>query len=195
MSYIVPEQPLPNVCLSLDDFYPDTDAMCLDELFYLKHLYPKLKVTLFAVPARVPDSYDFFEEVNKIDWIRLAPHGMFHEQNECAKWTKDDCEFHLTAFEELGVFDKVFKAPGWAYNQTVYEQLKRFDWICADLGEKDWPEGLKVYSTNHPYCVHGHTWNLNNPDPKYNNGIEQIMGRGVPWDEDTQFHFISDLDL
>lgn len=194
MSYLVPTKILPDVICSLDDFYPDYNAMALSELFYLKNKYPNFKVTLFAIPEKIADSYGFFEEIAKIDWIELGVHGMLHDPiNECENWDDTTSEFVLSAMEQFDCFKKIFKAPSWKYSQSLYNQLNLRDWICADLESKDeHPQGLVVYPTTHPWCVHGHTWNLNNPDPKYNNGIRQIIERGVPWDKNTKFHFIKE---
>jgi len=196
MSYLVPKKILPEVICSLDDFYPDYKANGLDKLFYLKYKYPKFKVTLFTIPERNEDSYTFFDEISKFDWIELAVHGMFHDPiNECTTWDGSRAEFVLSAMEQMDCFVKVFKAPGWHYNQATYDQLKKRNWICADLPDNrvNHPEGLKGYFTDHPMCVHGHTWNLNNPKPEYNNGIEQIIDRGVPFDENSKFYFVSEV--
>lgn len=197
MTYIVPNKKLPIVILDLDDFYPDNEANALSELFYLKYLYPKFKVTLFAIPKRGKvDHEEFFKTIAEIPWIEIGLHGIYHDPvNECHRWDKGQAEFILKQYEDKPEFVNVFKAPGWHYSQGLYEALKERNWICADLAENsaNWPTGLKVYSTEHDGCVHGHTWDLNNPKPEYNNGIKQIMKRGVPWNKLSKFKFITEV--
>lgn len=196
MTYLVPRGPLPDVVLDLDDFRPDYKANALSELSYLKWKYPNLKVTLFTIPFWNDEEYiDWLEMVSQNDWIELALHGFRHDANECETWTYNQTRRTLEMFEGLDIFAKVFKAPNWKCNPDVYQAIKDCNWICADLEDNkdNWIEGLKVYSTAHPYCVHGHTWDLNNPQPEYNNGIRQIIERGVPWNEKSEFKFITDL--
>lgn len=196
MSYIVPTKPLDDVIFDLDDFYLDYNAMALSELYYLKHKYPKFKATLFAVPNFNGQVYfDFLESVADLDWIQLALHGVEHTPNECGDWDKIESEYVLSAFEELEFFENIFKAPSWVYSKDLYEVLRERDWICADhpMNKDMWLPDLKVYSLSNPWCVHGHTWNLNNPNPEYNNGIRQIIERGVPWTQDTNFHFMGEI--
>lgn len=195
MTYLVPDKKLRNVICSLDDFYPDYEANALSELYYLKDLYPNFKVTLFAIPKRGGKHHrTFFKTIAKIPWIELAIHGVYHTPNECDKWDKGQAEYILREYENYPEFVNVFKAPAWKFSKGLYEALKERDWICADIetNKDKWPDGLKVYSTGHPECIHGHTWDLNNPKPEYNNGIKQIIKRGVPWFDKTKFRFITE---
>lgn len=197
MTYIVPDKKLPEVVVDLDDFYLDYNAMALSELFYLKNKYPNFKVTLFAIPKRGKTNHkEFFKNIAEIPWIELGVHGIYHDPiNECSRWDEEQAEYILREYEDRPEFVNVFKAPSWKFSSGLYEALKKRDWICADIVDnKDkWPEGLRVYSTDHPMCVHGHTWDLNNPIPDYNNGIRQIIERGVPWKNNSKFNFITEI--
>lgn len=184
---------LENAIVDLDDFYDETKD-CLKHLYFLKKEYPKFKVTLFAIPGR--SSKLLLKEVSRNDWIKLAIHGFLHDPpNECAVWSDTIRSNTIKMCEEWGCFVKGFKAPGWHYNSSTLTFLRDRGYWIADLEEhrEMWPEGLKVYSTEHPWIVHGHCWNLNNPDPRYNNGIEQIIKNGVPWNKETNFYFISEV--
>ena len=186
MGYKVPKGPLKDVVLDLDDLSQEegNSADAMDLLFMLKVMYPKLKVTLFGIPFHKGKSNeDFFHDIfNKHgDWIQLGIHGWEHKETE---WPDIERAY------KWGCFQKLYKAPEWKLSKETAEVLNSNDIIIAELKTK---YGKKSYDLSHPWCVHGHTWNLNNPDPEYNNGIEQIIKRGVPWDGDTNFHFITEL--
>lgn len=195
MTYKVPKKPLENVVLDLDDFVQNPANNCLDFLMDLKLRYPKFKVTLFGIPFyKDRYQYDFFEMVNKAfgDWIQIGIHGWKHNSvKECEKWNYDTAYQRIKVARDIGCFVPVFKAPGWNYSNPTYKVCNKLDVIvCTKL---DTDKVNKYYSLEHPWCVHGHTWNLNNPDKSTNNGIEQIIERGVPWNKDTKFHFITEL--
>jgi len=150
------------------------------------------------------------------DWIDLCVHGWKHDDNfEVQKWDEYKANLYLQRAEDMGAFSKVFKAPGWQitfpqpYNenpdpgkpvnsdpQLVYRVLQKRGYIVADqdYNKEKWPKDLKVYSVSHPWCVHGHTWDINMADPMSRNGMRQYEEeRGVPWDKYSNFHFIKDV--
>jgi hypothetical protein len=204
-----------NVIVDFDDMENKYDRNGLNFLFYWKAKYPKFKVNMFAIPGRMTKGFiDLLKP--HMDWIDLCVHGWEHNDNfEVLKWDEYKANLYLQRTEDLGAFSKVFKAPGWQitfpqpYNenpdpakpvnsdpQLVYRVLKERGYIVADQGYNDGkrPEGLKVYPTSHPWIVHGHTWDINVADPAGRNGMRQYEEEhGVPWDENTNFHFIKDV--
>jgi hypothetical protein len=195
-----------NVIFDLDDFAEQPERNCLNELIVLKNKFPNLKVTLFAIPNYGGvDQSEFFHFVNSHygDWIQLAVHGWDHHDNfECSKWTYKEAENLLKEAWFMGCFVKVFKAPGWQISRDTYSVLKNSGFICADHHESAYtepgipnkdrrPKTLKVYEIDHPWMVHGHTWNC------CNNGLPELMEKwekeGYPFDKETKFHFITEL--
>jgi hypothetical protein len=199
---------LQDVVLDLDDFAQEPGNNCLADLMDLKIKYPKLKVTLFAIPYyQGKDNSPFFHMVKEKfgDWIEMAIHGWKHEPVECKEWN------HHTAYRlakksyDMGCFVKGFKAPGWQISRETYQALHELGFWIADHNTSEYtekgvpnserrPKDMKVYSVDHPWIVHGHTWDVNNLDPPYRNGIRQIVEEhGVPWNKDSNFHFISEV--
>ena len=191
------------------------DRNGLNYLFYWKAKYPKFKVTMFTIPGRVNKA---FLELLKphFDWIALGVHGWEHNDNfEVTKWDQYMANSVLDRAEALGSFQKVFRAPGWQitypqpYNeqpdptkpvnsdpQLIYKILRDRGYIVADqhYNKEKRPEGLKVYCTCHPWFTHGHVEDINVGDPTGRNGMRQIEEEhGVPWDEHTEFQWITDL--
>jgi len=205
---------LGNCVFDLDDLYAQWDRNALSELFWLKTKYPKLKVTLFTVPDHPDTPLDemrrFIELLNPHgDWIQLACHGLRHETPmECSKWTEKEMNHCLDVWEDISmkfVCDKGFKAPGWQISRDCYKVLKERDYWVADHTTSAYtengvpnkerrPEGMKVYDVDHPWIFHGHTWDLPNEDPAYQNGIRQMFQvHKLPWDQETTFHFIGEV--
>lgn len=200
---------LPDVVLDLDDFAQNPSNNCLADLMDLKLKYPKFKVTLFAIPYfQSKDNSEFYKWVLEKfgDWIELAIHGWKHETPaECKEWNYNTAFRLLKRADEMGCFVKGFKAPGWQISRETYKALDDLGFWIADHNTSEYtekgvlnkdrrPETLKVYSVDHPWIVHGHTWDVNNLDPPYRNGIRQIVEEhGVPWDEKSNFHFISEV--
>jgi peptidoglycan/xylan/chitin deacetylase (PgdA/CDA1 family) len=197
---------LDHVVFDLDDFAEEPDRNCLDLLKKIKAKFPNLKVTLFSIPYyNNKDQTPFFHKVvaENRDWIQLGIHGWTHHSNfECQEW-----EF-VTAYKlikkawEYGCFEKLFKAPGWQISRDTYTVLKNAGFICADHKESVYtepgvpnkdrrPKHLRVYEIDHPWMVHGHTWNC------VGNGLPELYEKwekdGYPWDEHTQFHFITEM--
>lgn len=199
---------LADVVMDLDDFAENPGNNCIAHLLPLKVKYPKLKVTLFAIPFyQGKSNAPFFHMIRKAfgTWIDLAIHGWHHETPiECQHWTYEEAKEKITKAYDMNCFSKVFKAPGWQISRDTYKVLDELGFIVADHMSSEYtepgvpnserrPATLKAYTVDHPWIFHGHTWNLNNPDPTYNNGIEQLIEMGLPFDENSRFHFIKDL--
>jgi len=173
--------------------------LSLAYLFYLKHLFPKFKATLFAIPARC--SPHILKEINKLGWIELAVHGWEHNDNyECSKWTKEECLMNLSKVEtQFGdIFVKGFKAPGWQISDGCYEALLQAGYWVADhvYNDNRRPKELPVYKLDHPWCIHGHTWDIQGVPLDQQNGIRQMIEeRGLceKLTQETNFHFISEI--
>jgi hypothetical protein len=199
---------LPDVVMDLDDLAQNPGNNCINFLMDLKIKYPKFKVTLFAIPYyQDKDNSQFFHMIKNAfgDWIDLAIHGWNHATpTECQHWTYDEAKDKIIRAYAMGCFSKVFKAPGWQISRDTYKVLDELGFIVADhtvsaytepgvLNSERRPASLKAYTVEHPWIIHGHTWNLNNSDPTANNGIEQLIEMGLPFDEKSNFHFIKDL--
>lgn len=201
---------LDDVVLDLDDFAmnPENSGPCMYHLREMKRKYPNFKVTLFAIPFYGGvDNTAFFKEVTKEwPWVQMAIHGWDHATSmECAEWKYEEAEEKILKAYDTGAFVKVFKAPGWQISRETYMALYKHGFTVADHNESVYvekgilnkdrrPSSLKAYTVDHPWMVHGHTWDMSNPDPIYRNGIRQIIEEhGVPWDENTNFHFITEV--
>ena len=186
---------LDDAIVDFDDFQPSADG-----IFYmdkLKEMYPDFKVTMFAIPGRLLTNRDSLNKwETRKEWIQLAVHGWSHCDNfEATRWNKADTIWYMKATDEVfpGVFQHGFKAPGWQIGDECYKGLLELDYWVADQRYNDErrPEGLKCYSTGHPWIVHGHTWDMG-----YHpfNGVGQIMKENrFPFKVDTKFHFISEV--
>lgn len=80
--------------------------------------------------------------------------------------------------------------------QAVYKALQDLDFIVFDRHyDKDArPEGLKVVCVDcNPDIIHMHTWDMVTGDLQGKNGFRQVEElHGVPWDQDTEFKFVSE---
>ena len=184
-----------DVVFDLDDFQLSVEDISLGYLFYLKGEYPKFKVTLFTIPGRCTQK--FLDEVCKHDWIQLAVHGWRHGTNyECAEWTEKECHAALDRAEAFEVFTTGFKAPGWQISDECYEALLKRGYWVADQGYNNdrRPVELPAYLLSHPWCIHGHTWDIQTDDPLQRNGIRQLREeRGLKFTPETNFYFIDDV--
>ena len=128
------------------------------------------------------------------------------EKVEKVEWCPRDCT-------NMSAYSKIFKAPGWCITpgnngypanpedalakdpQAVYKALNSMDYLIVDrhynaLGR---PKDTKVVCIDcNPDIVHMHTWNMMSPNKDERNGFEQVEERGLPWDKDTEFYFISE---
>lgn len=142
------------IILDLDDFCEDNNS--LDLLFQLKAQVPKFKVNLFTVPGRC--STMFLDEVRKLDWVDLIPHGYRHTTSrECQDWSYEGSREYLEYVLFLG-YTKGFKAPGWQISNGMYEALVEFDFWVADQAYNNSrrPPILKTYILDQPWKIHGH---------------------------------------
>ena len=171
-----------NVILDLDDFAENKENSeeCLQLLLEQKSKFPNLKVTLFAIPYYLnKDNSTFFHSI-KYDWIQFAIHGFYHHLNECTLWDYNTALQNIQTAYNMGCFVKGFKAPNYRINKGTIEALNDLGFWVDEL-EK---ESKRSYN-NHPWRVHGHTWNAWN-------GIKQVIERNL-WNENTKFHFINDI--
>jgi len=206
MSYPdLPNKPT-DVVFDLDDFQftlrnGTVGDVSLGYLFYLKYLFPKFKVTLFAIPALCSSSV--LRRVGSLGWVELAVHGWKHETNyECNEMTKEQCLELLNKVEEQygDIFVKGFKAPGWQISDGCYDALLEKGYWVADhtYNEDRRPKELPAYTLAHPWCIHGHTWDIQTPQVDQRNGIRQLIeerGLGEKLTQETNFHFISEVIL
>lgn len=196
-----------HVVFDLDDLAMPRERNCLAELLFLKELFPQFKVTLFAIPNYQGRSQEkFFSDIvsHYGDWIQLGIHGWTHDSNfECRDWTIDEADRFISRALEMGCFQPLFKAPGWQISRDTYVVCKNKGIIVADHKESVYtepgilnkdrrPKHLKVYELGHPWMIHGHTWNcVGNGLPEL---LEQWKKTRYPFDETSQFHFITELE-
>lgn len=197
-----------------DDFQDRWDRNGLNFLFAWKAKYPKFKITLYTIPNRT--STDMINMLfHHQDWIEFAIHGWDHESNfECYGWDYERTQMFMRRALDTGYYQKNFKAPGWSitpkYNgypagekdpitkdpQAVYKALVDMDFLICDrhYNASARPANAKVVCIDdNPDIVHFHTWNVPSSDPNQRNGFQDIEERfGVPWDENTEFYFMSE---
>jgi len=128
-----------------------------DLLLQLKEHFPKMKVSMFAIP------FDYRHETNatmrmmrpyaldtlkkNLDWIELIPHGLSHMPREFEKADKEATQAALKAIDEMFARDglpyvKGFCAPFWLWNQEVVDVLDQENWWGAT--DKHQPNMLKT---------------------------------------------------
>ena len=187
-----------DVIVDFDDFYDDYNRNALNYLFWIKAKYPKFKCTLFAIPGKM--SREFINLIKPLDWLQFAIHGWQHETNfEVRDWSNYQCNLYLDKAMEMDIFVKGFKAPGWEMTDIMRSVLEeRGFWLAEhhknhELTAKNFPH-LKMYCVCHEWCMHGHCWEMPTEDPLYRNGIRQfIEEHGLPFDQNTNFHWISEI--
>jgi len=149
----------------------------LEELIKLKEHYPKLKVTCFMTPipevilkeAHTPKEYqDWANELKKLDWIEICPHGITHqgpemlmmeENGKMALVDKKTAKSYLEAvehtFKQLGLkYKKIWKSPHWQTSPGAYKVL--------------WKRGYKVAcdpNEAHPDDAYLYDWSIDTPIP------------------------------
>lgn len=204
-----------------DDFMDRWDRNGLNFLFAWKAKYPKFKITLYTVPNRTSENMlDLLAPLT--DWIELAIHGWDHESNfECYGWDYERTKMFMERVEKMTGhghnminYSKNFKAPGWTITpghngypaaekdliakdpQAVYKALLDMDFIICDrhYNVPARPPSPKIICIDcNPDIVHFHTWNVPSGDPNGRNGFQDIEEAfGVPWDENTEFYFMSE---
>lgn len=203
-----------------DDFQDRWDRNGLNFLFAWKAKYPKFKITLYTIPNRT--SQQLLELISPhSDWIELAVHGWDHESNfECFGWDYDRTKmfmhrvYKMVDGHGMKMYTKNFKAPGWMITpnlggypanptdpitndvQGVYKALTDMNYIICDrhYNKPARPENAQIICIDcNPDLVHFHTWNVPSADPNGRNGFQDIEERfGVPWDENTEFYFMTE---
>lgn len=180
-------------------------------LFYWKAKYPKFKISLFTIPSKTSREMVSLLERNN-DWIELLVHGYTHSSNfECFEWDYDKTIELMRPLEERG-YKRIFKAPGWTITpdlcgypageeqliskdkQGVYKGLQALDFIVADRHynkQRRLENGKYICIDCQPNIVHMHTWDM--PAGAEPNGYRQVEEiKGVPWNQDTEFMFMSE---
>ena len=193
-----------------DDFCDRFDRNGLNFLFYWKSQFPKFKITLFTIPEKTSNSL----LLSLPDWMEFAIHGWNHESNfECYGWDYDKTFSLVMRANHINTYQKIWKSPGWSITpgnngypaapedpinkdpQAVYKALNDMKFIIMDrhYNKLSRPEGSKIVCVDcNPDIVHMHTWNMMTPNENDRNGFEQVETRGIPWDKDTEFYFISE---
>lgn len=204
----------PIAIVESDDTQDRWDRNGMNFLFYWKAKYPKFKITLFTIPERTSPKFLSLLAAHN-SWIQVAVHGWNHESNyECYGWDYDRTMRLMERVESMDRYQKIFKSPGWCitpdYNgypadenapiskdkQAVYKALTdRGYWIVdRHYNAPGRPENAKVICIDdQPNIVHMHTWNMETGNKNERNGYQQVEEEhGVPWDNETEFYFISE---
>ena len=138
-----------------DDYCQGNDGM--EVLKRIKAKNPDFKINLFTIVGRC--SKEWIEEMKKIDWIKMIPHGWLHETSrECENWTYEQSKEYLDKIEQFGL-EKGVKAPGWQISDGMYQVLLEKGYWVADQHYNDQrrPKELEV---KYPTVEHYHIGNL-----------------------------------
>lgn len=190
-----------------DDTEDHFERNGLNYLFYWKSKYPRFKISLFTIPNKT--SREMVDLLSKHDWIELLVHGYSHSSNfECFDWDYDKT---TELMNPLTNYKKIFKAPGWTITpdlcgyparedqliskdkQGVYKALNDLGFVVADRHynkPRRLESGKYICIDCQPDVVHMHTWPM--PQGSEPNGYSQVEARGVPWDHETEFLFMSE---
>lgn len=203
--------------LDFDDFSVENNNLYyLDQL---KRIYPKMKVSMFYVPFdavyfnRIMD-FQRQEGIkaikDRLDWIELIPHGLTHTVNG-----RDGSEFNYIkndnyesifagieeAFKTYGLpMVKGFKAPHWAYKQSLVDYLdSKGWWLAVDRNQPESPRTKKHYVYTH--SIDEPFW-LSNQDsirlhghislPSKNNIVDNLTNL-LKINPDVEWKFISEI--
>ncbi len=183
---------LDKVVFDLDDFHDTNHNLPL--LLDLKRRFPNLKVTLFCIPSKC--SIPFIQSLKDRygQWMEFAVHGWHHDTEhgtaqESNYWTKEEANHYLQLAEDMGIFVKGFRAPGWNINHETYEVLAERGYWVADHKDHDrWVAEIKLprYTTGHLAEVHGHIQQCNM------NGLLDLATVKCNFHRDTTFRFVSE---
>lgn len=201
-----------------DDTEDHFERNGLNYLFYWKSKFPKFKISLFTIPNKTSKvMLDLLFQHR--DWIELVVHGYSHSSNfECFDWDYDKTKELMTPvigsknnYYLREHYHKIFKAPGWTITpdlcgyharedqaimkdkQAVYKALNDMDFIIEDRHynrERRLENGKYICIDCNPDIVHMHTWPM--PQGAEPNGYPQVEVNGVPWDQETEFKFLSE---
>jgi hypothetical protein len=158
-----------DVVIDFDDVYLDSPASNrMDWLFYYKGKYPNFRVNLFAIPGK--STWDWLDEIDKLDWISLCMHGWNHDEEES-----------LT--EEMFLewsYSWVYKGPNWKADKDEIDLLRNYGFVLAVKEKVD--HSVKQWPLTDPRCLHGHIW------------VEDDLKRiEKHFEKDTEFHFIREV--
>ncbi len=192
--FIVINKHMDEVVFDLDDESDELSA--IPKLLELKERFPKLKVTLFAIPSKCSEEH--LKKLEQYDWIKVGLHGWLHDTEhgratECNHWTYEEaCEKIDMGEAKLKLasnFTKVFRPPGWNINWETYKALAERGYIVADHLSHDLylEQGGARYTTGNLAEVHGHTWECNG------NGISELSTTKCNFGPDTEFYFIDEF--
>jgi len=186
-----------DVVVTLDDFHETNHQLDLLKVF--KQKYPDFKATLFTIPAL---SEKGWLEYVKEDWLEYAVHGYFHNitnreyddgtwyPEECLNWTTEDANKYLGMSEATGLYERLFKAPGWGMNEATYKVLKdRGYWVMDNKDRShERPPGIdNNYETGSLLEVNGHIQEVGG------NGLQTLMSHKNNFTPETKFHFLSEV--
>jgi hypothetical protein len=169
--------------IDADDFHETNNR--LDLLFRIKEHIPNFKINLFTVPGLCSDR--FLEEMKKLDWIDMIPHGWTHPNPiECAKWTYAQSCSYLDRIEPLKLTHG-FKAPGWQITDGMYGALLEKGYWVADqpYNNKRRPSELRAYVIDADNKKHYHIQNV------CGNGLEERFNEIMSLS--GEFQFIKDI--
>lgn len=205
-----------------DDFQDNYKRNGLEVLFFWKAKYPKFKITLFTIPDLTSEGMFQLLRPHIGDWIEIAVHGFDHSSNfECYEWSREKTASLMDRVmnwnanpNDARQYKSIFKAPGWSITggtngypaheklpvfedpQCVYKALNDMNFLIFDREYNDSvrPEGTKtVVVDREPNLIHMHTWDMVTGDKNGRNGFRQVEEEhGVPWDQNTDFYFISE---
>jgi hypothetical protein len=169
--------------IDIDDFFEQSNGLHM--LYRLHANDSKIKFNLFTIPGLC--SMNFINDIKKIDWIDMLPHGLMHETSrECENWSYEDTISYLNTIEPLGL-TKCFKAPGWQISDGVYKALTEKGYWIADqeYNNERRPKNLNAYLLNEPDRHHYHIQNA------CSNGLADRYDEIASLDGD--FLFIKDI--
>jgi len=174
------------IIVDLDDFCEDNNA--LDMLFQLRAAVPNFKVNLFTIPGRC--TMEFLNEVRKLDWIDMIPHGYKHPHSrECQHWTYQQSIEYLDWVEQFGLTHG-YKSPGWQTSDGLFQALAERGYWVADqaYNNERRPPELRAYILDQPWKIHGHIGHMGGHNA---NALELIYGDLLKLR--SEFKFIKDL--
>lgn len=197
---VVMGKAMDEVVFTLDDFHETNHNLNL--LLDLKEKFPKMKVTLFVIPSKC--SVEWLKDLKEKygEWMRFCPHGYLHDVSrreysgeclypeECLMWTEEDANKYLQKAEDMGVFIKGFKAPGWGMNEATFKVLYERDYWVMDNKDRinerpDWVNNN--FESGHLWEVNGHI-----QETPFN-GLETMIRHKLNFGKDSNFYFVSEV--
>jgi hypothetical protein len=181
--------------LEFDDFHWRYPENCISEIQELVDEFPDIKISLFttALLSNLPisNNVEWVSKVKKFilsDNIRLAVHGIYHNNQEFKYMTKDQALASLSlvhsAFDHAKLpFVKVFRGPHWGINQESIDALNELSYTHL-YNHEDYRNLDHLFKNKVVYynwnlkddspvedtlVAHGHTHNV------CENGIKQVM--------------------